>query len=97
MPGLIGFYTFGEGRENWDASHFIRYGLSALQGRGQESISLSTIGPGRTLHTLGEKGESKNFSRKTGQAFQKASSESDKHPPTLMTISSTLKHPTSWF
>jgi len=43
MPGLVGFYTFGEGRENWDASHFIRYGLSALQGRGQESVSLGAI------------------------------------------------------
>src|SRR6266702_4424785 len=38
MPGLIGFYTFGVGRENWDTSNFIHYGLSALQGRGQESI-----------------------------------------------------------
>src|SRR6267143_728343 len=56
MPGLVGFYTFGEGRENWDASHFIHYGLSALQGRGQESVSLATIGPGSTLHTLGGKG-----------------------------------------
>jgi len=56
MTGLVGFYSFGEGRENWDASHFIHYGLSALQGRGQESVSLATIGPGSTLHTLGGKG-----------------------------------------
>src|SRR5260370_25339941 len=61
MPGLIGFYTFGEGRENWDASHFIHYGLSALQGRGQESVSLATIGPGSTLHTLGGKGGVEEF------------------------------------
>jgi amidophosphoribosyltransferase len=61
MPGLIGFYTFGEGRENWDASQFIRYGLSALQGRGQESVSLATIGPGNSLHILGGKGGVEEF------------------------------------
>ncbi|TMI15423.1 hypothetical protein E6H33_06450, partial [Candidatus Bathyarchaeota archaeon] len=71
MPGLIGFYTFGEGRENWDASHFIRYGLSALQGRGQESISLSTIGPGRTLHTLGGKGGVEEFFQKNRTSIPK--------------------------
>ena len=65
MPGLIGFYTFGEGRENWDASHFIHYGLSALQGRGQESISLATNGPGNTLHTLGGKGGIEEFFQKS--------------------------------
>jgi amidophosphoribosyltransferase len=61
MPGLVGFYTFGEGRENWDASHFIHYGLSALQGRGQESVSLAAIAPGNTLHTLGGKGGVEEF------------------------------------
>ena len=61
MPGLVGFYTFGEGRENWDASHFIHYGLSALQGRGQESVSLATIGQGNILHTLGGKGGVEEF------------------------------------
>ena len=64
MPGLIGFYTFGEGRENWDASHFIHYGLSALQGRGQESVSLATIGQGNTLHTLAGKGGVEEFFQK---------------------------------
>jgi len=64
MPGLIGFYTFGEGRENWNASNFIHYGLSALQGRGQESISLATTGPGNTLHTLGGKGGVEEFFQK---------------------------------
>jgi amidophosphoribosyltransferase len=61
MTGLVGFYSFGEGRENWDASHFIHYGLSALQGRGQESVSLATIGPGNRLHTLGGKGGVEEF------------------------------------
>jgi amidophosphoribosyltransferase len=64
MPGLIGFYTFGEGRENWDASRFIQYGLSALQGRGQESISLATVGLGSTLRTLGGKGGVEEFFEK---------------------------------
>ncbi len=71
MPGLIGFYTFGEGRENWDASHFIHYGLSALQGRGQESISLATIGPGNTLHTLGGKGGVEEFFQKNTTSIPK--------------------------
>jgi amidophosphoribosyltransferase len=61
MPGLVGFYPFGEGRENWNASHFLNYGLSALQGRGQESVSISTIGPEGTLETLGGKGGVKEF------------------------------------
>src|SRR5207245_11475872 len=39
----------------------------------------------------------KNSSRKTGQVFRKASSESDRHPPTKMTTSSMLKRPTRWF
>jgi amidophosphoribosyltransferase len=64
MPGLVGFYTFGEGRENWDASQLIHYGLSALQGRGQQSISLATVGPGNTLHTLGGKGGVEDFFQK---------------------------------
>jgi amidophosphoribosyltransferase len=71
MPGLVGFYTFGEGRENWDASHFIRYGLSALQGRGQESVSLSAIGPGNTLHTLGGKGGVEEFFRNNKTSIPK--------------------------
>lgn len=71
MPGLIGFYAFGEGRENWDASNFIHYGLSALQGRGQESISLATIGPGNTLHTLGGKGGVEEFFQKNKTSIPK--------------------------
>jgi amidophosphoribosyltransferase len=71
MPGLVGFYTFGEGRENWDASHFIHYGLSALQGRGQESISLATIGPGNTLHTLAGKGGVEEFFQKNNVSIPK--------------------------
>src|SRR3989442_406370 len=71
MPGLIGFYTFGEAREIWDASHFIHYGLSALQGRGQESISLATIGPGNTLHTLGGKGGVEEFFQKNTTSIPK--------------------------
>ncbi len=71
MPGLIGFYTFGVGRENWDTSNFIHYGLSALQGRGQESISLATIGPGNTLHTLGGKGGVEEFFQKNKTSIPK--------------------------
>jgi amidophosphoribosyltransferase len=71
MPGLLGFYTFGEGRENWDASHFIRYGLSALQGRGQESVSLATVGPGNTLHTLAGKGGVEEFFRNNKTSIPK--------------------------
>jgi amidophosphoribosyltransferase len=71
MSGLVGFYTFGEGRENWDASHFIRYGLSALRGRGQESISLATFGPGNTLHTLGGKGSVEEFFRNNKTSIPK--------------------------
>jgi amidophosphoribosyltransferase len=71
MPGLIGFYTFGEGRENWDASQFIHYGLSALQGRGQESLSLATIAPGNTLHTLGGKGGVEEFFQKNKTSIPK--------------------------
>src|SRR5437899_12911597 len=71
MPSLVGLYTFGEGRENWDAYHFIHYGLSALQGRGQESVSLSTIGPGDTLHTLGGKGGVEDFFQKNKTTIPK--------------------------
>ena len=71
MPGLIGFYTFGEGRENWDASHFIHYGLNALQGRGQESVSLATIGQGNTLHTLSGKGGVEEFFQKNRASIPK--------------------------
>ena len=71
MSGLVGFYTFGEGRENWDASRFIHYGLSALQGRGQESISLATIGPGNTLQTLGGKGDIREFFQKNKTSIPK--------------------------
>jgi amidophosphoribosyltransferase len=71
MPGLVGFYAFGEGRENWDAPHFIHYGLSALQGRGQESVSLATIGPGNTLHTLGGKGGVEDFFQKNKTSIPK--------------------------
>jgi amidophosphoribosyltransferase len=71
MPGLVGFYTFGEGRENWDAPHFIHYGLSALRGRGQESISLATFGPGNTLHTLGGKGSVEEFFRNNKTSIPK--------------------------
>src|SRR2546426_2246594 len=71
MPGLVGFYPLGEGRENWDASHFIRYGLGALQGRGQESISLATVGPGNTLHTLAGKGGVEDFFEKNKTSIPK--------------------------
>ena len=71
MPGLVGFYTFGEGRENWDSSRFIHYGLSALQGRGQESISLATFGPGNTLHTLAGKGGVEEFFQKNKTSIPK--------------------------
>lgn len=43
MAGIFGFYPFGEGRENWEAARFIYYGLSALQGRGQETVSLAAF------------------------------------------------------
>src|SRR5437867_6117152 len=86
MPGLVGFYTFGEGRENWDASRFIHYGLSALQGRGQESVSLAVIGPGNALHTLGGKGGVEDFFEKYETGISKGfigigqtSSYSDDH------------------
>ncbi len=43
MPGIIGFYPFGEGRENWDASRFLYYGLTALQGRGEACTSIALL------------------------------------------------------
>ena len=61
MPGLVGFYPFGEGRENWNASQFLQHGLSALQGRGQESISIATIGKQGVLETLAGKGGVEDF------------------------------------
>ncbi|MEM4311225.1 MAG: amidophosphoribosyltransferase [Nitrososphaerales archaeon] len=47
MTGIFGFYPFGEGREKWEASRFIYYGLSAMQGRGQETVSFATIKKGK--------------------------------------------------
>jgi amidophosphoribosyltransferase len=64
MPGLVGFYTFGEGRDNWTAASFIHYGLSALQGRGQESVSLATIGREKTIRTLAGRGGVEEFFQK---------------------------------
>lgn len=46
MPGIIGFYPFGEGRENWDASRFLYYGLTALQGRGETCTSIALLNSG---------------------------------------------------
>lgn len=43
MPGIMGFYPFGEGRENWDASRFLYYGLTALQGRGEACTSIALL------------------------------------------------------
>ena len=64
MPGLVGFYPFGEGRENWNTTQFLHYGLSALQGRGQESVSVATIGPEGTIQTLAGKGGVHEFFQK---------------------------------
>ena len=71
MPGLVGFYPFGEGRENWNASHFLRYGLSALQGRGQESISIATIGTQDALETLAGKGGVEDFFQNNAKKLPK--------------------------
>ncbi|MDW8044671.1 MAG: amidophosphoribosyltransferase [Nitrososphaerota archaeon] len=54
MPGIIGFYPFGEGRENWNACRFLYYGLNALQHRGQESTGLSSLGKDRLLSTIND-------------------------------------------
>ncbi|MCL7393290.1 MAG: amidophosphoribosyltransferase [Thaumarchaeota archaeon] len=42
MPGLIGIYPFGLGRENWRLARFVYYGLLALQNRGQELAAIIT-------------------------------------------------------
>lgn len=42
MPGIIGIYPFGLGRERWSIARFIYYGLLALQHRGQEVSSIVT-------------------------------------------------------
>jgi glutamine phosphoribosylpyrophosphate amidotransferase len=44
MPGLIGIYPFGLGRENWRLARFVYYGLLALQHRGQEFAAIITYG-----------------------------------------------------
>lgn len=61
MPGLVGFYTFGEDRDSWEANRFLYYGLNALQGRGQESISLATIGSDNKLRLAQGKGGVEDF------------------------------------
>ena len=71
MPGLLGFYPFGEGRENWNASQFIEYGLDALQGRGQESISIATIAQEGILQTLAGKGGVREFFRNNATRLPK--------------------------
>lgn len=43
MPGIIGIYSFGLGREHWSIARFIYYGLLALQHRGQEISSIITF------------------------------------------------------
>ncbi|GBC75293.1 Amidophosphoribosyltransferase [archaeon HR06] len=47
MTGIFGFYPFGEGREKWEAARFLYYGLTALQGRGQEAVSIATLKKGK--------------------------------------------------
>lgn len=42
MPGIIGIYPFGFGRDRWSIARFIYYGLLALQHRGQEISSIIT-------------------------------------------------------
>ena len=44
MPGIVGIYPFGLGRENWRIARFVYYGLLALQHRGQESVAIATLG-----------------------------------------------------
>lgn len=57
MPGIFALYPFGEGRENWDASRFLYYGLSALQGRGQERASIALFeAANRTFSVITENG-----------------------------------------
>lgn len=43
MPGIIGIYPFGLGRERWSIARFVYYGLLALQHRGQEVSSIVTF------------------------------------------------------
>jgi len=43
LPGIIGVYPFGLGRDRWSISRFIYYGLLALQHRGQEASSIVTF------------------------------------------------------
>jgi amidophosphoribosyltransferase len=50
MPGILGIYPFGKGREYWNTSRFIYYGLKALQGRGQEAASIATYRDAEGLH-----------------------------------------------
>ena len=83
MPGLVGFYPFGEGRENWNTTQFLHYGLSALEGRGQESISIATIGREGALQTLAGKGGVKEF-------FQ---NNIHKHPKGFVGIGQTSSYP----
>jgi amidophosphoribosyltransferase len=54
MPGLIGIYPFGLGRENWRLVRFIYYGLLALQHRGQELAAIVTCEDGGFHELAGE-------------------------------------------
>ncbi|MCD6094985.1 MAG: amidophosphoribosyltransferase [Thermoprotei archaeon] len=54
MPGIVGIYPFGLGRENWRMARFVYYGLLALQHRGQEIASIVTFD--KELHTITRKG-----------------------------------------
>ncbi len=56
MPGIFGFYAFGEGRTNWNAVRFAYYGLNALQGRGQESVGLATLNADGQFSIISAKG-----------------------------------------
>ncbi|RLF16731.1 MAG: amidophosphoribosyltransferase [Thermoprotei archaeon] len=54
MPGILGIYPFGLGRENWRLARFVYYGLLALQHRGQEIASIITFD--KELHNVTKKG-----------------------------------------